>query len=60
MFYDKVARPGSDDYMIDHTSFTYVLNAAGQYVGYFPPGTSGERIAAQLRAILSAPGARSN
>ncbi len=60
VFYEKVARPGSDDYMIDHTSFTYVLNAAGQYVGYFPPGTSGERIAAQLRAILTAPGARSN
>jgi cytochrome oxidase Cu insertion factor (SCO1/SenC/PrrC family) len=54
VFYEKVARPGSDDYMIDHTSFTYVLDAAGHYVGYFPPGTSGERIAAQLRALLAA------
>ncbi len=58
VFYEKVARPGSDDYMIDHTSFTYVLDAAGHYVGYFPPGTSGERIAEQLRALLSVPDAR--
>jgi cytochrome oxidase Cu insertion factor (SCO1/SenC/PrrC family) len=60
VYYEKVARPGSDDYVIDHTSFTYVLNAAGQYAGYFPPGTSGERIAAQLRALLSAAHAHSN
>ncbi len=60
VFYEKVARPGSDFYMIDHTSFTYVLNASGQYVGYFPPGTSGERIAAQMRALLSEPDAHSN
>jgi protein SCO1/2 len=60
VFYEKVARQRSSYYMIDHTSFTYVLNATGQYVGYFPPGTSGERIAAQLRALLSATDAHSN
>jgi cytochrome oxidase Cu insertion factor (SCO1/SenC/PrrC family) len=60
VFYEKVARQGSDDYMIDHTSFTYVLDAQGRYVGYFPPGTGGERMAAQLRAMLPAAGARSN
>lgn len=60
VFYEKVAKRGSGYYMIDHTSFTYVLNATGQYVGYFPPGTSGERLAAQLRAILSASDAHSN
>ncbi|WP_213954721.1 SCO family protein [Variovorax sp. dw_954] len=55
VFYEKVPIPGSRFYMIDHTSFTYVLNEAGQYVGYFPPATSGERIAAQMRAMLPAP-----
>jgi cytochrome oxidase Cu insertion factor (SCO1/SenC/PrrC family) len=60
VFYEKVPRQGSGDYVIDHTSFTYVLNAAGQYVGYFPPGTSGERIAAQLRALRADPDARSH
>jgi len=60
VFYEKVARQGSDYYMIDHTSFIYVLNAEGKYVGYFPPGTSGERMAEQLRALLSATNAHSN
>lgn len=53
VFYEKVARPGSNFYVIAHTSFTYVLNIAGQFAGYFPPGTSGDRIAAQLKALLA-------
>ena len=57
VFYEKVTRTGPDDYMIDHTSFTYVLDAEGRYAGYFPPGSSGDRIAEQLRAMLPAQGA---
>ena len=53
VFYEKVARPGSDPYLIDHTSFTYVLDTEGRYIGYFPPGTSGKRMAEQLRALLA-------
>lgn len=53
VFYEKVARPGSGFYLIDHSSFIYVLNTAGQFAGYFPPGTSGDRIAAQLKALLA-------
>jgi protein SCO1/2 len=52
VYYEKVKQPGSDYYLIDHTSFTYVLNAAGKYVGYFPPGTSGKRMSEQVRALL--------
>jgi cytochrome oxidase Cu insertion factor (SCO1/SenC/PrrC family) len=53
VFYEKVPLPGSDHYLIDHTSFTYVLDSNGQYVGYFPPGTSGSRMAEQLRSLLA-------
>jgi protein SCO1/2 len=53
VFYEKVVRPGSDAYLIDHTSFTYVVDTRGQYVGYFPPGTSGKRMAEQVRAVLA-------
>ena len=60
VFYEKVPRQGSKDYLIDHTSFTYVLDAEGRYAGYFPPGTGGERIAAQLRAMQAAPGSHAN
>ena len=52
VYYEKVKQPGSDYYLIDHTSFTYVLNEAGKYVGYFPPGTSGKRMSEQVRALL--------
>jgi protein SCO1/2 len=52
VYYEKVRQPGSDYYLIDHTSFTYVLNTAGLYVGYFPPGTSGKRMSEQVRALL--------
>lgn len=53
VFYQKVSLPGSDQYLIDHTSFTYVLDTSGKYVGYFPPGTSGSRMAEQLRRLLA-------
>jgi cytochrome oxidase Cu insertion factor (SCO1/SenC/PrrC family) len=45
---------GKDRYLIDHTSFTYVLDAEGRFAGFFPPGTSGTRIADRVRAMLSA------
>jgi cytochrome oxidase Cu insertion factor (SCO1/SenC/PrrC family) len=53
VFFEKVPLPGPDHYLIDHTSFTYVLDSNGQYVGYFPPGTSGNRMAEQLRGLLA-------
>ena len=53
VFYEKVPLPGSDHYLIDHTSFTYVLDSNGRYLGYFPPGTSGSRMAEQLRKLLA-------
>ena len=49
----KVQKPGSDHYLIDHTSFVYLLNSEGRYVGYFPPGTSGRRMSEQVRAQLA-------
>ena len=43
-YYAKVPLKG-DDYTVDHSSFIYVVGADGQYLGFFPPGTSPERIA---------------
>ena len=54
VFYEKVVPPGSQHYLIDHTSFTYVLDEEGRYVGYFAPGTSGKRISEQVRTLLPA------
>jgi cytochrome oxidase Cu insertion factor (SCO1/SenC/PrrC family) len=53
VYFEKVPARGSDRYWIDHTSFTYVLDAEGNYAGFFPPGTSGARIAERVRAMIS-------
>ena len=52
VFFEKVPQRGTDQYLIDHTSFTYMLDDEGRYIGYFPPGTSGRRMAEQVRALL--------
>jgi len=54
VYFEKVPQRDTDHYLIDHTSFTYVLDAQGNYAGFFPPGTSGARIAERVRAIVSA------
>jgi len=54
VYFDKVPVRGTDQYSIDHTSFTYVLDAEGRFAGFFPPGTSGARMAERVRAMLSA------
>lgn len=51
-FYEKVRRPGSDFYLIDHSSFIYMLDPAGKFTGYFPTGTSAKRIAEQVAPLL--------
>jgi cytochrome oxidase Cu insertion factor (SCO1/SenC/PrrC family) len=54
VYFEKVPKRGTDQYSIDHTSFTYVLDADGNYAGFFPPGTSGTRIAERVPAIVLA------
>jgi len=56
VYFEKVPL-ASGGYAIDHTSFTYVLGPDGRYVGYFPPGTSGRRMADFVRTVLPATGA---
>jgi protein SCO1/2 len=53
VFFEKVPLRGTDQYLIDHTSFTYVLDTEGRFAGYFPPGTSGRRMSEQVRVMLS-------
>ncbi|WP_249167022.1 SCO family protein [Bradyrhizobium sp. JYMT SZCCT0428] len=51
VYYEKVSTKG-DDYTVDHTAFIYLMGVDGSYVGFFPPGTSPERIAETLRKQL--------
>ena len=54
VFFEKVPLSGTQAnlYLIDHTSFVYVLDAEGRYKGYFPPGTGGRRMAELVRPLL--------
>ncbi|WP_247530605.1 SCO family protein [Bradyrhizobium sp. 199] len=56
VYFAKIAI-GKDgvDYTIDHTSFIYLMDADGKYLGFFPPGTSAERIVEIIRPRLATP-----
>ena len=54
VFYEKIPLGGTDQYLIDHTSFIYLLDTQGRYAGYFPPGTSGKRMSEGVKALLPA------
>ena len=36
--------PDSRDYVIDHSSFVYLVDQSGKYIGFLPSGTAAERI----------------
>jgi protein SCO1/2 len=50
----KTAPADRDDPNIDHSSLVYLVDATGKYVGYFPPRTSGDRMAEVIRQQLVA------
>jgi cytochrome oxidase Cu insertion factor (SCO1/SenC/PrrC family) len=45
--------PDSPDYVIDHSSFVYLLDKAGKYIGFFPPGTAADRMIEMITLHLS-------
>jgi cytochrome oxidase Cu insertion factor (SCO1/SenC/PrrC family) len=51
VYYAKVAMRNSE-YTIDHSGFIYLMDRAGQYLGFFPPGTPPDRMAAAIRPLL--------
>jgi protein SCO1/2 len=53
VFYAKVPNEKGDDYTVDHTAFIYLMGTGGEYLGFFPPGTSPERIADSIRPRLA-------
>jgi cytochrome oxidase Cu insertion factor (SCO1/SenC/PrrC family) len=45
--------PDSSDYVIDHSSFIYLVDKAGKYIGFFPPGTAADRMIEIINLNLS-------
>jgi protein SCO1 len=52
VYYAKVPNERGDDYTVDHTAYIYLMGVDGNYIGFFPPGTSPDRIAEMLRKQL--------
>jgi protein SCO1/2 len=42
------------DYTVDHSAFIYLMGRDGDYLGFFPPGTSAELMVGTLRPLLGA------
>jgi cytochrome oxidase Cu insertion factor (SCO1/SenC/PrrC family) len=53
-YYAKYSPPGGGVYLIDHTGVIYLMDRAGRYLGFFPPGTSADRMVEIIRPHLSA------
>jgi protein SCO1/2 len=53
VYYAKVPNEKGDDYTVDHTAFMYLMDRDGTYLGFFPPGTTPERIADSIRPRLT-------
>jgi cytochrome oxidase Cu insertion factor (SCO1/SenC/PrrC family) len=52
-YYAKYTPPEGGVYLIDHTGFTYLVGRDGQYAGFFPPGTSADRMVEIIRPLLA-------
>jgi cytochrome oxidase Cu insertion factor (SCO1/SenC/PrrC family) len=51
VYYAKAPTSDGFDYTIDHSGFIYLMDRAGKYVGFFPPGTPPDRIAEVIRPL---------
>ena len=45
--------PGADDYVMDHSTYLYVMDPEGKFVRAFHGDTAGDRIAEALRGLLN-------
>jgi protein SCO1/2 len=47
-----VDAPGSPDYVIEHSSFIYLVDESGTYIGFVPTGTTADRMIEMIRRHL--------
>jgi protein SCO1/2 len=44
---------GDGTYTVDHSAFVYLMDRDGKYLGFFPPGTSAEKMVEMIRPRLA-------
>jgi cytochrome oxidase Cu insertion factor (SCO1/SenC/PrrC family) len=52
VYYAKVPL-GERGYTVDHSGYIYLMDRAGQYLGFFPPGTPPDRITDVILPLVS-------
>ncbi len=53
VYYNRVTFDAAkSDYTVDHSAFIYLVDRDGKYLGFFPPGTSAEKIAQMIEPHL--------
>jgi len=52
VYYQKVPQSGSNDYLMDHSSFIYVMGRDGHYLAHLASGGKPETIVAALKPYL--------
>ena len=55
VYYARVDLNKDAGYTVDHTAFIYLMDRDGNYLGFFPPGTSADRMAEIIRPHLGVP-----
>jgi cytochrome oxidase Cu insertion factor (SCO1/SenC/PrrC family) len=53
VFYAKNEQSKKSDPVIDHSEFVFLVGRDGKYLGFFPPGTSADRMIDGLRPQLA-------
>jgi cytochrome oxidase Cu insertion factor (SCO1/SenC/PrrC family) len=54
VYYQRVDfEKGDGTYTVDHSAFIYLMDGDGKYLGFFPPGTSAEKMAEMIRPHLA-------
>jgi len=56
VYYAKAEIGRAAEYTVDHSGFIYLMGRDGQYLGFFPPGTPPERMAAVIGSQLTPDG----
>jgi protein SCO1/2 len=52
VYYARVDLNRDAGYTVDHTAFIYLMDRDGNYLGFFPPGTSADRMVEIIRPHL--------
>jgi protein SCO1 len=52
VFFEKVKPEGSSDYLVDHSSLTFLMGRDGKFLTYFGPEVTADQMAATIKKYL--------